>query len=161
MTQEAPAPLVAYDHTDLENRPKRIWNWGNIPLPGLLLPALGAAFGFGLFWLVLLFTTSTFLPFLSLSMLTAVFYFGPPLAVYFVWGRPLPSALTLSQQLVVWTDWWLQPKRLQGLAADQEPEELHWQVILWKPGAPRWHARYDAARQAAAPRGSAFTARVR
>ncbi|WP_060904953.1 hypothetical protein [Streptomyces scabiei] len=158
MAQEAPEPLVAYDHTDLVNRPKRIWNWGNIPLPGLLLPALGAAFGFGLVWLIILFTLSAFLPFLGMSMLTSVLYFGPPFAVYFVWGRPLPSALTLSQQLVVWTDWWFQPKRLQGLSADQEPEELHWQVILWNPGAPRWQARYDDARRAAAERGTAFSA---
>ncbi|MGW1785917.1 hypothetical protein ACWCQQ_43590 [Streptomyces sp. NPDC002143] len=158
MSQEAPPePLVAYDHTDLVNRPKRIWNWGNIPLPGLLLPALGAAFGFGLLWLITLFTMSAFLPFLGMSMWTSILYFGPPFGIYFVWGRPLPSALTLSQQIVVWTDWWFQPKRLQGLSADQEPEQLHWQVILFTPGSPRWQARYDAARRAAAERGSAFS----
>ncbi|MEC4018249.1 hypothetical protein [Streptomyces sp. H27-D2] len=158
MAQEAPEPMVAYDHTDLLNRPKRIWNWGNIPLPGLLLPALGAAFGFGLLWLVALLSLSAFLPFLGMSMWTSIFYIGPPFAVYFVWGRPLPSALTLSQQLVVWADYWFQPKRLQGLAADREPEELHWQVILWQPGSPRWHSRYDAARRAAAERGTSFSA---
>ncbi|MFF1624823.1 hypothetical protein [Streptomyces sp. NPDC058272] len=160
MAQEAHEPLVAYDHTDLVNRPKRIWNWGNIPLPGLLLPALGAAFGFGLLWLILLFSLSAFLPFLGMSMWTSVLYFGPPFAVYFVWGRPLPSALTLSQQLVVWVDYWCQPKRLQGLAADQEPEDLRWQVILWAPGSPRWQSRYDAARRAAAERGTSFSASV-
>ncbi|MGV4986305.1 hypothetical protein ACWC0C_35215 [Streptomyces sp. NPDC001709] len=159
MSQDAPEPLVAYDHTDLVNRPKRIWNWGNIPLPGLLLPALGAAFGFGLLWLVALFSLAAFLPFLGMSIWTSLLYFGPPIAVYFVWGRPLPSALTLSQQLVVWADWWWQPKRLQGLAADREPEQLHWQVILWAPGSPRWQARYDAARRSAAERGTAFSAR--
>ncbi|WP_060883818.1 hypothetical protein [Streptomyces caniscabiei] len=159
MAQETPPePLVAYDHTDLVNRPKRIWNWGNIPLPGLLLPALGAAFAFGLLWLITLFTLSAFLPFLGMSIWTSILYFGPPFGVYFVWGRPLPSALTLSQQLVIWADWWFQPKRLQGLAADREPEELRWQVILWVPGSPRWQARYDAARRAAAARGTAFSA---
>ncbi|MBD9725928.1 hypothetical protein PV755_01700 [Streptomyces caniscabiei] len=159
MAQETPPePLVAYDHTDLVNRPKRIWNWGNIPLPGLLLPALGAAFAFGLLWLITLFTLSAFLPFLGMSIWTSILYFGPPFGVYFVWGRPLPSALTLSQQLVIWADWWFQPKRLQGLAADREPEELRWQVILWVPGSPRWQARYDAARRAAVARGTAFSA---
>ncbi|MEV7541338.1 hypothetical protein [Streptomyces sp. NPDC089915] len=161
MTQEtpdAPAPMVAYDHTDLLNRPKRIWNWGNIPLPGLLLPALGAAFGFGVLWLVLLLTLSAFLPFLGLSLITSVLYLGPPVGVYFVWGRPLPSALTLSQQVVVWADYWAQPKRLQGLGADREPEELHWQVILWQPQARRWHKRYDAALATAALHGSSFAA---
>ncbi|WP_392893479.1 hypothetical protein [Streptomyces sp. LN699] len=161
MTQDppdAPAPMVAYDHTDLLNRPKRIWNWGNIPLPGLLLPALGAAFGFGVLWFVLLLTLSTLLPFLGLSLITSVLYLGPPVGVYFVWGRPLPSSLTLSQQVVVWADYWMQPKRLQGLAADREPEELHWQVILWQPGASRWHRRYDAALVTAALHGSSYAA---
>ncbi|MFJ9940657.1 hypothetical protein [Streptomyces erythrochromogenes] len=161
MTQEtpdAPAPMVAYDHTDLLNRPKRIWNWGNIPLPGLLLPALGAAFGFGVLWIVVLLSVSAFVPFLGLSLITSVLYLGPPVGVYFVWGRPLPSALTLSQQVVVWADYWVQPKRLQGLAADREPEELHWQVILWQPQARRWHKRYDAALATAARHGSSYAA---
>ncbi|MET7932481.1 hypothetical protein [Streptomyces sp. NPDC005322] len=151
-------PMVAYDHTDLLNRPKRIWNWGNIPLPGLLLPALGAAFVFGLLWLIVLLSLSAVLPFLGMSVWTSVLYFGPPFAIYFVWGRPLPSALTLSQQLVVWVDYWLQPKRLQGLSADREPEKLHWQVILWQPGSSSWHARYGAARRTAAERGTPFSA---
>ncbi|MGX2993624.1 hypothetical protein JNUCC64_04895 [Streptomyces sp. JNUCC 64] len=158
-TPGEPEPMVAYDHTDLLNRPKRIWNWGNIPLPGLLLPALGAAFGFGLVWLVVLLSVSAFLPFLGLSMLTSVLYLGPPVAVYFVWGRPLPSALTLSQQLVVWVDYWFQPKRLQGLAADREPDELRWQVILWEPGSPRWRQRYERALDEAARTGSSYAAR--
>lgn len=161
MAQEAPDaidPLIAYDHTDLLNRPKRIWNWGNIPLPGLLLPALGAAFGFGVVWLVTMLSLSAFLPFLSLSMVTSVLYLGPPVAVYFVWGRPLPSALTLSQQLVVWADFWFQPKHLQGLAADREPEELHWQVILWQPGSSRWQRQYDSASEEAARSGSSYAA---
>lgn len=157
-TSDAPAPMVAYDHTDLLNRPKRIWNWGNIPLPGLLLPALGAAFGFGVVWIVALLSLSAFVPFLGLSILTSPLYLGPPVAVYFVWGRPLPSALTLSQQVVVWADYWVQPKRLQGLAADREPEELHWQVILWQPDAPRWRKRYDAALDTAARHGSSYAA---
>ncbi|MDJ0464304.1 hypothetical protein [Streptomyces sp. H27-C3] len=150
--------MVAYDHTDLLNRPKRIWNWGNIPLPGLLLPALGAAFGFGLIWMIALLSLSAVVPFLGFSMLTSILYLGPPFGVYFIWGRPLPSALTLSQQVVVWVDFWFQPKRLQGLTADREPEEIHWQVILWTPGSPRWHARYDAAHAVAAARGSSFSA---
>ncbi|WP_234330857.1 hypothetical protein [Streptomyces sp. NRRL F-4474] len=161
MTQEAPdapATMVAYDHTDLLNRPKRIWNWGNIPLPGLLLPALGAAFAFGVLWIVVLLSVSAFVPFLGLSLITSVLYLGPPVGVYFVWGRPLPSALTLSQQVVVWADYWVQPKRLQGLAADREPEELHWQVILWQPQARRWHKRYDAALATAARDGSSYAA---
>ncbi|WP_411084030.1 hypothetical protein [Streptomyces sp. cmx-18-6] len=155
---DAPEPMVAYDHTDLLNRPKRIWNWGNIPLPGLLLPALGAAFGFGVVWLVAMLSVSAFVPFLSLSMMTSILYLGPPVAVYFVWGRPLPSALTLSQQLVVWADYWLQPKRLQGLAADREPDELHWQVILWQPGSPRWQRDYEKAAADADRHGSSYAA---
>lgn len=158
MAQQAPEPMIAYDHTDLLNRPKRIWNWGNIPLPGLLLPGLGAAFGFGVVWLVTMLTVSAFAPFLSLSMLTSVLYLGPPVAVYFVWGRPLPSALTLSQQLVVWADYWVQPKRLQGLAADREPDELHWQVILWQPGSARWQREYEKAAAAAGRDGSSYAA---
>ncbi|WP_405491510.1 hypothetical protein [Streptomyces sp. NBC_00096] len=157
-TSDVPEPMVAYDHTDLLNRPKRIWNWGNIPLPGLLLPALGAAFGFGVLWLVALLSLSAVLPFLGISMLTSVLYIGPPVAVYFVWGRPLPSALTLSQQLVVWGDYWFQPKRLQGLAADREPEELHWQVILWQPGSRRWQGQYEEALAAASRQGSSYAA---
>ncbi|MEU7034231.1 hypothetical protein ABZ958_11175 [Streptomyces sp. NPDC046237] len=151
-----PEPMVAYDHTDLLNRPKRIWNWGNIPLPGLLLPALGAAFGFGVVWMVTLLSLSAFVPALGMSILTAVLYFGPPVGVYFVWGRPLPSALTLSQQLVVWADYWWQPKRLQGLAADREPGELHWQVILWQPGSQRWQQSYERALNEAARHGSSY-----
>ncbi|MGW7098405.1 hypothetical protein [Streptomyces sp. NPDC054838] len=158
---DAPEPMVAYDHTDLLNRPKRIWNWGNIPLPGLLLPALGAAFGFGVLWLVALLSLSAFLPFLGISMLTSVLYLGPPVGVYFVWGRPLPSALTLSQQLVVWADYWWQPKRLQGLAADREPEELHWQVILWQPGSRRWQRQYEEARATASRHGSSYAGQAR
>ncbi|MEU9998513.1 hypothetical protein ACGFYP_26575 [Streptomyces sp. NPDC048370] len=154
--QGEPEPMVAYDHTDLLNRPKRIWNWGNIPLPGLLLPALGAAFGFGVVWMVALLSLSAFVPFLGMSMLTSVLYFGPPFGVYFIWGRPLPSALTLSQQLVVWADYWWQPKRLQGLAADREPEELHWQVILWQPGSRRWQQSYEQALAEAAAHGSSY-----
>ncbi|MBH5336136.1 hypothetical protein IHE55_15625 [Streptomyces pactum] len=157
MAEDPPEPLVAYDHTDLLTRPKRIWNWGNIPLPGLLLPALGASFVSGIAWVVLLTAVSSVVPFLGLSLLTSLLYFGPPVAVYFVWGRPLSSTLTLSQELVVRADYWLQPKRLQGLGADREPEELHWQVILWTPGSPRWHRRYAAAREAAAQQGTSFS----
>ncbi|MGW0752987.1 hypothetical protein [Streptomyces sp. NPDC002587] len=159
-TQDAPEPMVAYDHTDLLNRPKRIWNWGNIPLPGLLLPALGAAFGFAVLWLVTLLSLSAFLPFLGISVVTSVLYIGPPVGVYFVWGRPLPSALTLSQQVVVWADYWFQPKRLQGLAADREPEELRWQVILWQPRSPRWQRQYEEALAAAAQHGSSYAAQA-
>ncbi|MFF3016564.1 hypothetical protein [Streptomyces sp. NPDC057939] len=157
-TPSAPEPMVAYDHTDLLNRPKRIWNWGNIPLPGLLLPALGAALGFGVIWLVALLSLSAFLPFLGLSIVTSVLYIGPPVGIYFIWGRPLPSALTLSQQLVVWADFWLQPKRLQGLSADREPEVLHWQVVLWQPGSQRWQRQYAEALATAARHGSSFAA---
>ncbi|MFD3935181.1 hypothetical protein ACFWSF_11285 [Streptomyces sp. NPDC058611] len=159
-TSDAPEPMVAYDHTDLLNRPKRIWNWGNIPLPGLLLPALGAAFGFAVVWLVTLLSLSAFLPFLGISVVTSVLYIGPPVGIYFVWGRPLPSALTLSQQVVIWADFWFQPKRLQGLAADREPEELRWQVILWQPGSPRWQGQYEEALAEAAQHGSSFAARA-
>ncbi|WP_051872180.1 hypothetical protein [Streptomyces sclerotialus] len=158
MAGEAPEGMVAYDHTDLLNRPKKIWNWGNIPLPGLLLPALGASLAFGVLWFVLLLSLSAALPFLGFGVVTSILYFGPPIAVYFVWGRPLPSALTLSQELVVWVDYWLQPKRLQGLSADREPEEMHWQVILWNPGSARWQSRYAAARAAASARGTSFSA---
>ncbi|MCY0922766.1 MULTISPECIES: hypothetical protein [unclassified Streptomyces] len=160
-TSDAPEPMVAYDHTDLLNRPKRIWNWGNIPLPGLLLPALGAAFGFAIVWLVTLLSLSAFLPFLGISVVTSVLYIGPPVGVYFVWGRPLPSALTLSQQVVVWADFWFQPKRLQGMAADREPEEMRWQVILWQPGSPRWQRQYEEALAAAARHGSSFAGQAR
>ncbi|MFE6779045.1 hypothetical protein [Streptomyces sp. NPDC057702] len=156
MADDAPEPLVAYDHTDLLTRPKRIWNWGNIPLPGLLLPALGATFAFGIGWFVLLTLVSTVVPFLGLTMLTSLLYFGPPIGIYFVWGKPLPSALTLSQEVVVWADYWFQPKKLQGLGADQEPEEIRWQVILWAPG-PRWRQRHEAARAAYARQGTPFS----
>jgi len=139
------ARLVAYDHTDLRKRPKRIWNWGNIPLPGLLMPALGAALGAAALLYLALSALSVAVPFLGLSMWTAALYFGPPLFLYWAWGKPMGSRLTLSQAIFVWADYTVvQPRRIHGLRRDSEPTDLRWVGIVWTPTDPGWlHACYE------------------
>lgn len=145
MTEQAGTPLTAYDHTDLRDRPKRLWSWGDIPLPGLSLPALGAAVACALVTYLALTAISTAVPLLRMSVWMVPVYFCPAFGLYFLWGRPLASQMTFSQQLVVWCDFlFVQPRRIRGLGADSEPDEVNWTVILWRPTDQRWHQRREA-----------------
>lgn len=143
-------PYVAYDYTALQRRPKLIyrlvfrWKYG--------LDLVGAGFAAAV-WVVLVIAglaVTVVVPLLS-KLVFAGWLVG---AAVIAWGAyrlyisQTDRDLSLWEQSYVWWDWlFRQPRQIGGFAHDTEPGELHWQVILWRPTNPRWHARLAAARR--------------
>jgi hypothetical protein len=142
---------IAYDHTDLERRRKKLWNLADgVPLTvlgGIDLRALVmAAVSFlGLLGLAML--LSPVLPAISLNLWTILVCLSISVGLYVLWPRRWRNGLTTEQNILVAADYlFLQPRRIHGLAEDVEPEVVHWRVILWKPLHPRWHDALAEAR---------------
>lgn len=141
---------AAFDHTDLERRRKKLWNLAEgIPLTmvgGIDLKALvisGAVF----LGLVALTVSLTFVPFVGLSLWSVLAYLAVAVAVYLLWPRRWGNGMTTEQNILVAADYLiLQPRRIHGLAADVEPDEIHWRVIWWQPLDPRWYDELARAR---------------
>ncbi|HEY8456245.1 MAG TPA: hypothetical protein VIL34_11660 [Actinopolymorphaceae bacterium] len=144
-------PYVAFDHTDLERRRKKLWNLAEgVPLTlvgGVDLRALvvaGVVF-LGLLGLVML--VAPVVPFLAFDIWTILGCLGLAIVLYVLWPRRWSNGLTTEQNLLVAADYlFLQPRRIHGLAADIEPDVVCWRVILWHPLHPRWHRKLQAAR---------------
>lgn len=136
--------IVAYTHTGLRDRPKRLWTFGDIPLPGVSIPGLGAG-------------VVVFLAVIVLSTLVQQFTGGPVVLVgavlglvagwgaYAAWGADVSDLGGTLTSLTFWLDYrFRQPRVIVGAGADTEPAHLHWQAILWEPTDPGWIARRDA-----------------
>ena len=148
---------VAFDHTDLERRRKKLWNLADgVPLTivgGIDLRALvvaGVAF-LGLLGAVM--ALAPLVPAVTLNLWWILGCLGIAAFLYVVWPRRWRNGLTTEQNLLVAADYlFLQPRRIHGLAEDVEPEVVHWRVILWRPVRPKWHRALDAARDRRADR---------
>ncbi|WP_020574974.1 PrgI family protein [Actinopolymorpha alba] len=148
---------VAFDHTDLERRRKKLWNLAEgVPLTiigGIDLRALVIA---GVVFLGLLggvMAAAPVLPAIALNLWTILGCLTIAIAIYSLWPRRWRNGLTTEQNLLVAADYlFLQPRRIHGLAADVEPEMVHWRVILWHPVHPRWHRALAEARAGRADR---------
>lgn len=132
---------VAYDHTTIRDRPKRLWTFMDINLPGLHMPGLAAGGS-------VLFVVALSGVFLSNAVGGQAFTYvgvliGGALGVgaYFAWGKPLADKMSATQQLVVRLDWLLrQPRAIHGFTRDTEPTQIQWQLILWQPTDQGWLA---------------------
>lgn len=143
-------PYLAYDYTELQRRPKLIyqlivrWKYG--------LDLTGAAFAATIF--IALMIVGLLLT-LVVPLLSTVVFAGWMVGSSVVtWGAyrlyiaQTDRDLSLWEQAYIWWDWlFRQPRQIGGFAHDTEPGELHWQVILWRPTNPRWHERLAAARE--------------
>ncbi|MGW0231319.1 PrgI family protein [Actinopolymorpha singaporensis] len=154
---DPPGQYVAYDHTDLERRRKKLWNLAEgVPLTilgGIDLRALvtgGIAF-LGLLGGVML--AAPVVPGLALNVWTILGCLAIAVTLYVLWPRRWRNGLTTEQNILVAVDYlFLQPRRIHGLAEDVEPEIVHWRVILWRPVHPRWYHALARARAERAER---------
>ncbi|MFI1225950.1 MULTISPECIES: hypothetical protein [Streptomyces] len=133
--------IVAHDYTRMRDRPKRMFRLGGpLPqwMPGINMQACGVTLLVGLGWGALLGLVSLVIPPLRDAWwVAAVLFAGPPVLVGWMWTRPIPSSkLRPGTELLVRLDYaFRQPRRVQGLGRSEEPQRLHWQVILWSsPG---------------------------
>lgn len=157
MTETPDGQYVAFDHTDLERRRKKLWNLADgVPLTivgGIDLRALVVASSVFLGLLGLVMALSPILPLVELNAWSILGCLGLAVALYVTWPRRWRNGLTTEQNLLVAADYlFLQPRRIHGLAADVEPDVVHWRVILWRPVHPRWYRDLAAARDARADR---------
>jgi hypothetical protein len=147
---EHTSQYVAFDHTELERRRKKLWNIADgVPLTivgGIDLRALVMAAGFFL-GLVAITAGLSPLPVIDLHLWVIVVHLGLAALAYYLWPRRWRNGMTTEQNLLVAADYiLLQPRRIHGLAADKEPEQLHWRVILWHPVGERWREELAIAR---------------
>ncbi|HEY6739202.1 MAG TPA: hypothetical protein VI076_10165 [Actinopolymorphaceae bacterium] len=145
---EGQGQYTAYDHTDLERRRKKLWNLADgIPLTvvgGIDLRALVIAiFVFGGTLLIL-----SLVPFVGMNLWSILVSATIAVGAYILWPHRWRSGLTTEQSLMVLLDFlFLQPRRVHGLAADVEPDVVHWRVILWDPVGEKWRRRLVTARR--------------
>ncbi|GAB3404987.1 hypothetical protein [Flindersiella endophytica] len=149
---------TAFDHTDLERRRKKLWNLAEgLPLTilgGIDLRALVIAGLLFVGLLSLLFVGQS-APLIDFNLWSILICLGLAVGTYLLWPRRWRNGMTTEQNLLVALDYLLlQPRRIHGLAADVEPEAVHWRVILWHPRGQRWQhslakARATRARHAA------------
>ncbi|MEQ7006031.1 hypothetical protein ABN028_07495 [Actinopolymorpha sp. B17G11] len=150
---ESSGQYVAFDHTDLERRRKKLWNLADgVPLTligGIDLRALVVA---GVLFLALLggvMALAPVVPVLAFDVWSILGSLSIAALVYVLWPRRWRNGLTTEQNLLVAADYlFLQPRRIHGLAEDVEPDVVHWRVILWHPLHPRWYGKLAEARRA-------------
>lgn len=136
---------AAFDHTDLERRRKKLWNLAD----GIPLTILG---GIDLRALVVaVFVFAGLLPVALIAPLPTLWTILGCVAIaigaYVLWPHRWRNGLTTEQSLLVVLDFlFLQPRKVHGLAADVEPDIVHWRMILWHPCSAQWHAALAVAR---------------
>lgn len=157
--QSQQSHYTAFDHTDLERRRKKLWNLAEgLPLTilgGIDLRALviaGVLF-VGLLSLLFVGQPAPLIDFNLWSILTCL---GLAVGTYLLWPRRWRNGMTTEQNLLVALDYLLlQPRRIHGLAADVEPEAVHWRVIFWNPRGRRWQHNLAKARAVRAQHAAA------
>jgi hypothetical protein len=154
--QNQQTQYAAFDHTDLERRRKKLWNLAE----GLPLTFLGGIDLRALVIAGLLFVGSLFLllagqglPLVDFNLWSILSCLAVAVGLYLLWPRRWRNGMTTEQNLLVALDYiLLQPRRIHGLAADVEPEAVHWRVILWNPRGRRWQLALARARAGRARR---------
>lgn len=144
---------TAFDHTDLERRRKKLWNLAD----GIPLTVLGGIDLRALVMAIFVFAGSlliaTLLPVVAFSIWMILACAGLAVAGYVLWPHRWRNGLTTEQALLVLVDFiFLQPRRVHGLAADVEPEVVHWRAILWRPVGLTWRRKLARARRLRANR---------
>lgn len=143
---QRPPDLYAHDHTELRDRPKRLWRFGDIGLPGLLLGGSVAALITLVAVWIGVYTLGKTLGAAWLGWIGAVLGLLAALVVYTAWKRPLPSKMRVSPALIIMLDWlFLQPREVHDFGKNREPSRLQWRVILWEPTDLGWIAARDFA----------------
>lgn len=142
MSDHPSTQYAAFDHTELERRRKKLWNIADgVPLTiigGVDLRALVMAGGL---FLGLVAATAVLapLPVVDLNAWVILVHLVIAGLAYYLWPRRWRNGMTTEQNLLVAADYLiLQPRRIHGLAVDNEPEGLHWRVIFWHPVGERW-----------------------
>ena len=150
MSTEPSGPYTAFDHTDLERRRKKLWNLADgVPLTiigGIDLRAfvIATVTFLGLLGLAILLSP---LPIIEFGLWPILVCLGLAVGMYVIWPRRWRNGLTTEQNLLVVADFlFLQPRRIHGLAADIEPDLVHWRVIMWHPTGRRWRLALAHAR---------------
>lgn len=144
---------TAFDHTDLERRRKKLWNLAD----GIPLTVVGGVDLRALVMAIFVFAGSllitTLIPVVPFSIWTILACAAIGVAAYVLWPHRWRNGLTTEQALLVLVDFmFLQPRRVHGLAADVEPEVVHWRVILWHPSGEAWRRKLARARRLRAAR---------
>lgn len=128
------------DYTRLKQRENKLWEFGGIAIPGGL-STVRAAVG-GVFF-VLGAAVAAIIGRIVGSPLVSVVGMVAAVAAgvvgYFWAGRPSEDRMTLPQRLAVLTDYaFAQPRRISGFSRDSEPDQIHWQAIVWEPTDSDW-----------------------
>lgn len=157
--QNQQTQYTAFDHTDLERRRKKLWNLAEgLPLTvlgGIDLRALVIA-GLLFVGLLSLLLAGQPLPLVDFNLWSILSCLAVSVGLYLLWPRRWRNGMTTEQNLLVALDYLLlQPRRIHGLAADIEPEAVHWRVILWNPRGRRWQLALARSRAARASRAAA------
>lgn len=134
-------PIIASDHTRLQKRDNRIWSMGNdIPVPGLRTAAMVVALVAGLVVA-------------GLTTVIVILTPGPPVAGllpvvtgaaaavlgYVAAQKPRSGETPLASWIWIMVDYiFRQPRHISGSLRDDEPDQLHWQVIVWEPRSWEW-----------------------
>lgn len=150
---------TAFDHTDLERRRKKLWNLAEgLPLTilgGVDLRALVIA-GLLFVGLLSLLLVGQPAPLIDFNIWSILVCLGLAVGTYLLWPRRWRNGMTTEQNLLVALDYiLLQPRRIHGLAADVEPDAVHWRIILWNPHGRRWQLGLARARATRAARAAA------
>lgn len=147
MAEPEQRKVIAYTHTALEHRPRRLYSVGDISLPGLSIPGIFA----GAFALAVSVALGMLIqgilggPIVLLSVLVGLVAAA---ATYQLWGRTSSDLGGARHTVLYWVDYtFRQPRVIHGKGADIEPSTLHWQVIFWEPTDPGWIARRAATYQ--------------
>lgn len=137
-------PVVANDHSALRDRPKRMWRFMELPLPGVSMPGVAAA-GVVFFSILGLGSLTELVVSGNWPMYVAVIAGGAAgVGTYFAWGKSIGDRMPVTSYVVVWADWLLrQPRTIHGFGRDTEPADIQWQLILWHPTDPGWWAAHD------------------
>lgn len=153
--------VTALTHTALRDRPRRLWSFNDVSLPGLRIPGLLAGAGVLVSFLMLGWALQSVLggPTIVIAFLLGVI---ASVTAYFAWGMSVSDLGGAGVTILFWVDYqFRQPKSIHGSGANREPTHLQWQVILWEPTDSGWSARRDATYQWLidhAPEGTAIAA---
>ncbi|OYN97091.1 hypothetical protein B0O41_3629 [Propionibacteriaceae bacterium ES.041] len=128
------------DYTRLKQRENKLWEFGGIAIPGGL-STVRAAVGGGFFVvgaaIAAIVGRLVGSPIVSVIGMVAAVLAG--VIGYFWAGRPSEDRMTLPQRMAVLADYtFAQPRRISGFSRDSEPDQIHWQAIIWEPTDGHW-----------------------
>lgn len=133
--QRRPDAIEALDHTELLRVDKRIWTFGDIPLPvGIYLPSIGAFFATFITVLIAGYGLSR-VPGMGWADTLGLFG-GLVLGVVVAagWDKIRPEGMRMSEWAMKELDYRIvQPKRFHGHGRMTEPTTFHWHTTVYRP----------------------------